>query len=37
LKDMLGNWLQNHICSIDLRLRECPSALTCAQTNVARS
>jgi hemerythrin-like metal-binding protein len=36
LKDMLGNWLQNHICSIDLRLRECPSALTCAQTNAAR-
>jgi len=24
LKEMLGNWLKNHICSIDTNLRTCP-------------
>lgn len=26
VKEMLGHWLQRHICSVDTRLRECPRA-----------
>lgn len=24
LKQMLGDWLQNHICTVDFKLRHCP-------------
>jgi hemerythrin len=26
LKEMLGNWLQNHICTVDTGLRNCAQA-----------
>ena len=26
LKEMLGNWLKNHICKVDTHLRGCPGA-----------
>lgn len=32
LKEMLGHWLQNHICSVDLKLRQCTAAASCGAT-----
>jgi hemerythrin len=30
LDKMLGDWIQNHICSVDVKLRECVNAPGCS-------